>query len=137
MYRYNFLNSWFSGSISKKNRWHEMKATIVGNRLSGGKLSHKADDLQCNVSVGGHVPWLFWLPSVCNVERVRCCGKMFTCDRFSFLFLFFFLLRTMLAPWMHACDVLATLSSVGGLRDEPKKVTLLVDCVTGRAVFVR
>lgn len=131
MYRYSFPNNWFPGSISEKNQWHEMKATLVGNRFYDGKLNHQADGLHCNVNVGGSA-CLFWLPLVCKIEEV------IAVERCSFVtdFLLFFLLWTTLAHWMHSCDGLVTFFRWGRLRDEPKKVSLLVDRVTGRAVFV-
>lgn len=108
MYRYSFPNNWFPGSISEKNQWHEMKATLVGNRFYDGKLNHQADGLHCNVNVGGGgSACLFWLPLVCKIE------EFIAVERCSLVtdFLLFFLLWTTLAHWMHSCDGLVT--SVG------------------------
>lgn len=132
MYRYSFPNNWFPGSISEKNQWHEMKATLVGNRFYDGKLNHQADGLHCNVNVGGGGVGLSILTSISLQDRrVYCCGKMFTCDRFSTFFSFVDNTRPLDAFvwWTRHFRW-------GRLRDEPKKVSLLVDRVTGRAVFV-
>lgn len=132
MYRYSFPNNWFPGSISEKNQWHEMKATLVGNRFYDGKLNHQADGLHCNVNVGGGgSACLFWLPLVCKIE------EFIAVERCSLVtdFLLFFSFVDNTRP-LDAFVWWTRHFRWGRLRDEPKKVSLLVDRVTGRAVFV-